>query len=131
MILQKLCIPRQTYYNWVHHEPSQRAQDDQWISNLLLRIWRENYKVYGRPRLQLTLRSFGIKIGTARLVRLMRQFGVRSLMCRRFKKPGTHVDYAQRPNLIKDCQKTASIWRTDITYYRRTSRPLGLFKQCL
>ena len=36
-------------------------------------------------------------------------------MCRRFKKPGTHVDYDQRPNLIKNLSGK-SIWRADITY---------------
>ncbi|QIL50582.1 transposase [Weissella coleopterorum] len=68
----------------------------------MLNIWRDNYKVYGRPRLQMALRSFGIRIGTSRIIRLMHQFNIRSLMCRRFKKPETHVDYDQRPNLIKN-----------------------------
>ncbi|VTU70596.1 transposase [Lactobacillus sakei subsp. sakei DSM = JCM 1157] [Leuconostoc pseudomesenteroides] len=36
-------------------------------------------------------------------------------MNRRFKKPGTHVDHSQRPNLIKH-QPNARIWRADITY---------------
>lgn len=38
-------------------------------------------------------------------------------MCRRFKKPGTKVDYKQRPNLIKN-SKSKSIWRADITYLK-------------
>lgn len=115
MLLRKLRISRQTYYHWLHHQPSQREQEDQRIGHILLTIWRDNYIVYGRPRLQLALRSVGINIGTTRLIRLMHQFNIRSLMCRRFKKPGTHVDYAQRPNLIKNVSK-AAIWRTDITY---------------
>ena len=45
----------------------------------------------------------------------MKELGIRSLMCRRFKKPGTHVDYDQRPNLIKNLSGK-SIWRADITY---------------
>lgn len=36
-------------------------------------------------------------------------------MNRRFKRPGTHVDHSQRPNLIKH-QPNARIWRADITY---------------
>lgn len=36
-------------------------------------------------------------------------------MNRRFKKPGTHVDHSQRPNLIKH-QPNARIQRADITY---------------
>ncbi|QIL51269.1 IS3 family transposase [Weissella coleopterorum] len=116
MILNKLRIPRQTYYNWINHHPSRREQDDQRIGKIMLNIWRDNYKVYGRPCLQMALRSFVIRIGTSRIIRLMHQFNIRSLMCRRFKKTGTHVDYDQRPNLIKNCDKKVSIWRTYITY---------------
>lgn len=45
----------------------------------------------------------------------MQELGIRSLMGRRFKKPATHVEYSQRPNLIKDHQ-IGTIWRADITY---------------
>lgn len=63
----------------------------------------------------MAVRPFGIQIGTSRLIRLMHQFNIRSLMCRHFKKPRTHVDYEQRPNLIKNVS-ASTICRTDITY---------------
>jgi putative transposase len=37
-------------------------------------------------------------------------------MIRSFKKPGTNVDYGQRPNLIKKLTRSKSVWRADITY---------------
>lgn len=49
----------------------------------------------------------------------MRRIHIRSLMNRRFHKPSTHEDYAQRPNLIKHINhETNTIWRADITYLR-------------
>lgn len=63
----------------------------------------------------MVLRKSGICVGSKRILRLMREMEIHSLMNRRFKKPGTHVDHSQRPNLIKH-QPNARIWRADITY---------------
>src|SRR5699024_10332908 len=75
----------------------------------------------------MVLRKSGICVGSKRILRLMREMEIHSLMNRRFKKPGTHVDHSQRPNLIKH-QPNARIWRADITYlvFGITSRNLGL-----
>lgn len=115
-VLRILQIARQTYYNWVHYTPTQRSIDDQKIGHLMTDIWQNNYKVYGRPRLQVALRSLGIHIGNTRLIRLMHIYNVHSLMHRRFKKPGTYVEYDQRPNLIKNNENHHNVWRADITY---------------
>lgn len=61
------------------------------------------------------MRRLGVVIGPNRVYQLMQELGIRSLMGRRFKKPGTHVDYSQRPNLIKN-HPIGTIWRADITY---------------
>ncbi|MES1115726.1 IS3 family transposase, partial [Limosilactobacillus fermentum] len=74
-----------------------------------------NYRAYGYPRITMVLRKSGICVGSKRILRLMREMEIHSLMNRRFKKPGTHVDHSQRPNLIKH-QPNARIWRADITY---------------
>ncbi|AUJ30935.1 transposase (plasmid) [Liquorilactobacillus hordei] len=78
-------------------------------------IWENNYRAYGYPRITMVLRKSGICVGSKRILRLMREMEIHSLMNRRFKKPGTHVDHSQRHNLIKH-QPNARIWRADITY---------------
>ena len=86
------------------------------VKPFLKEAWSKNYKAYGAPRLKVALqRELGINFSIRRITRLMKELGIRSLMCRRFKKPGTHVDYDQRPNLIKNLSGK-SIWRADITY---------------
>lgn len=87
------------------------------VKSLIKKIWKDNYKVYGTPRLRVALWAYGINYSHRYLKRLRNELGIKSLMCRRFKKLGTHVDYEQRPNLIKNI-KFGSTWRADITYLR-------------
>lgn len=110
-----LKLPRSTYYHWKKHQPSLHECTYSKLKRQIRLIWQNNYKAYGYPRITLALKSLGIKIGPKRVFRLMREMKIHSLMNRRFKKPGTHVDYSQRPNFIKRHPK-ASVWRTDITY---------------
>ena len=91
------------------------------VKPFLKEAWSKNYKAYEAPRLKVALqRELGINFSIRRITRLMKELGIRSLMCRRFKKPGTHVDYDQRPNLIKNLSGK-SIWRADITYLQLES----------
>lgn len=60
--------------------------------------------------------TYGIKVGTRIVKRLMSELNINSIMIRRFKNPGTHVDYGQRPNLIRKLTRSRFVWRADITY---------------
>ena len=116
IILKALQVPRRTYYNWINYTPNYRKMLEEKVKPFLKEAWSKNYKAYGAPRLKVALqRELGINFSIRRITRLMKELGIRSLMCRWFKKPGTHVDYDQRPNLIKNLSGK-SIWRADITY---------------
>ncbi|WP_413627964.1 IS3 family transposase [Fructilactobacillus vespulae] len=115
IILKALRLSKTTYYNWLNYKPSNRSIEDSNLKDIIYGIWKENYRAYGYIRITIALKRLGIHIGTSRVYRLMKELKIRSLMGRRFKKPGTHVDYDQRQNLIKSCLNT-DIWRADITY---------------
>lgn len=58
----------------------------------------------------------GIQVSEGKVYRLTKKAGTRSLMNRRFKKPSTRVEFAQRPNFIKSLSSRELVWRADITY---------------
>lgn len=99
----------------MNYQPSQHDCVDHHLKGIIRKVWIENYRAYGYPRIKPALNGLGIIVGIKRIFRLMQEMKIHSLMHRRFKKPSTHVDYLQRPNLIKNKPKV-SAWRADITY---------------
>ncbi|OLF66126.1 transposase, partial [Levilactobacillus brevis] len=91
IILSALKLPRSTYYHWKRYQPSQHERVDNQLKEKIKLIWENNYRAYGYPRITMVLRKSGICVGSKRILRLMREMEIHSLMNRRFKKPGTHV----------------------------------------
>ncbi|NDR98329.1 IS3 family transposase, partial [Fructilactobacillus sanfranciscensis] len=53
------------------------------VKPFLKEAWSKNYKAYGAPRLKVALqRELGINFSIRRITRLMKELGIRSLMCR-------------------------------------------------
>ena len=64
------------YYAWLKRPPSNRARRDQALREKIVQIWKENRRVYGRPRLHAELRALGERTGQKRVGRLMREAGI-------------------------------------------------------
>ncbi|KRN66888.1 transposase [Pediococcus cellicola] len=109
IILSALKLPRSTYYHWKRYQPSQHERVDNQLKEKIKLIWENNYRAYGYPRITMVLRKSGICVGSKRILRLMREMEIHSLMNRRFKKPGTHVDHSQLNNLFKKAKKGKTI----------------------
>lgn len=59
--------------------------------------------MYGYPRLTVALyQILGLKVSQWLVYRLMKELEIRSWMVRKIRKPKTHTEYPQRPNLIRD-----------------------------
>ena len=52
------------YYAWLDREPSARAKRDEELTERIQTVWRENRRVYGRPRIYADLKEAGRDCGS-------------------------------------------------------------------
>lgn len=115
-ILQVLAIPRSTYYEYLKWKPSKLAQKRQQMKQQVLNCWLK-YPMYGYPRItKYFKKTLNLSISRYLVYRLMRELGIQSRMSKKMKKPKSHTEIAQRPNLIKKLTDKSSVLLTDITY---------------
>jgi putative transposase len=108
------------YYAWRKREPSQRAREDEMLTNEIRRIHARSRGTYGAPRIHAQLRREGIPVGRKRVARLMRAVGLRGVS-RRSRVTTTRRNRTARPapDLVeRDFTASAPnrLWVADITY---------------
>lgn len=118
IISKALSLSKSTY---LLRQTIQRDRQDISLKNQIFEIQKSNYKAYEYPQIVVAMRRLGIVIGPNRIYQL-----IKKLVIRLFKKPGTHVKYFQRPNLIKN-HPIGTTWYADITYLTK-ARQLDIFK---
>lgn len=109
-----------TYYAAKNRQPSAREQRDAEMIPVLVRIWEDNYRVYGVLKLWKAARRAGHDIGRDQTARLMGRAGIAG--ARRGKKVRTtRPDLAatRHPDLVgRDFTATApnQLWVVDLTF---------------
>ncbi|MGH3960072.1 IS3 family transposase [Mycobacterium sp.] len=109
-----------TYYAAKKHEPSARARRDAVMAPALVKLWEDNYRVYGARKLWKAARRAGHDIGRDQVARLMRAEGIHGV--RRGKKVRTTrpEEGAERhPDLVKrnfTAEAPNQLWVTDLTF---------------
>ena len=71
-----LQIAPSTYYAALTRPPSARAVRDEELKEMIGKIYRENYSVYGARKVWWQLRRDGVAVGRGRVERLMRRMGL-------------------------------------------------------
>jgi len=108
------------YYAWQSREQSQRAREDEALSERIADIHRESRQTYGAPRIHAELQETGQRVGRKRVARLMCASSLIGVS-RRKSFHTTRRDSAARPapDLV-DRKFTASgpnqLWVADMTY---------------
>lgn len=115
-----LQIAPSTYYAALGRPPSARAVRDEELKEMIGKIYRENYAVYGARKVWWQLRRDGVAVGRGRVERLMRSMGLVGAV--RGKTVRTTVrdqDGVRAADLVKR-QFTAGapnrLWVADFTY---------------
>ena len=109
------------YYDWRDRAPSQRAIANQNLLHDIQRIHWDHHKRYGSPRVHVTLKTEGQRVGRARIEKLMRDNNLRALSKRRVRVTTTDSKHnlpVAENRLDRNFRALGSNqkWCADITY---------------
>ncbi len=119
-ICETLQVAPSTYYAARARPPSQRSIDDAVLGDEILRVWKQNYEVYGVRKVWRQLNREGFAVGRDRVQRLMKALDIAG--ARRGKKRRTTIpdDAALRPaDLVQRsfwADRPNALWVADLTY---------------
>jgi len=121
-ICEQLPIVPATYYAARRRPPSLRAVRDEWLKGEILRVWKQNYRVYGAPKVWAALNREGIGVARCTVERLMKALGIRGAV-RGGKVVTTTTDTSDErpPDLVDrdfDAEAPNTKWVADFTYVR-------------
>ena len=117
-------VSRSTYYAALNRSPSKRQAENDVFKQKIMGIYTQSKQRYGCIKIKYALEKQGIFISQNRVLRLMRQLGIRSVICKKFRKRSREADKCERPNLLNrrfHAEKPNKIWLSDITYIKTHS----------
>lgn len=118
-----LQVAPSTYYAARTRPPSTRACRDAELTPKLVKLWEDNYRVYGARKLWKSAGRAGIDVGRDQVARLMRAAGIEG--ARRSKRvrttrPDPSTDRtARHPDLVErafHAESPNQLWVTDLTF---------------
>ena len=115
-------IAPSTYYEVKGRPPSARARRDEELIPLIIKVYNENYQVYGARKIWEELHRQGREVARCTVERLMRRLGIRGVSRGRARRRTTVADRAAaagRPDLLgRDFTAPApnQRWVADFTY---------------
>jgi putative transposase len=80
-----MSVSRGGYYAWLQRPESKHSKDDRHLEDQVHAAYNAGRKYYGSPRIHAELREQGIHIGRNRVIRLMKEQGIKARLKRRFK----------------------------------------------
>jgi putative transposase len=124
-ICRVLPIAPSTYYAARRRPPSQRQLRDEYLKVEILRVWRDNYKVYGADKIWRQLNRDNIPVARCTVERLMRDLGIRGATRARRHVTTFPADDATRPadlvNRAFSAPAPNQLWVADLTYVKTDS----------
>jgi putative transposase len=120
-LCETLAVSRSGYYAWRGRPPGQRALKNALLREKLEELFEQNRRVYGSPRLTVSLQREGLKCGRNRVARHMRSLGLRARQKKAFKPKTTESNHPHpiAPNRLKAAGRPKAldqVWVSDITY---------------
>ena len=115
-----LKIAPSTYYAALTRRPSRRAVRDEELKTMIVKIYEENYSVYGAKKVWRQLRRNGVQVGRCRVERLMRDLQLVGALRGKIVRTTVSDPAAERAADLVKRQFTAGapnrLWVADFTY---------------
>ncbi len=110
------------FYAWRRRPEPPRAREDRRLAVLVREAHERGRKAYGSPRVHADLKLRGVDVGRKRVMRLMRQQGLKGRRRRRFvRTTNSNHGLPVAPNLLArdfSAERPNARWAGDITYLR-------------
>jgi putative transposase len=114
-----LKVSRSSYYKSLNQVESKRSIENKRLKEEILKIYNDNKKRYGAPKIHKILIRQGESISLKRVQRFMNELGIKSIVCKKYKPYSSKNKVEERENILKRDFSTITInekWVTDITY---------------
>jgi putative transposase len=119
-ICRVLKIAPSTYYAARSRPPSARTRRDTELKEEIIRVYKDNFSVYGARKIWRQLQREGVVVGRDRVARLMGELGLRGVVRGTPRRTTTPPETADRPADLVERDFTARepnrLWVTDLTY---------------
>jgi putative transposase len=119
LMCRVLELSKSGYYAWRGRDPSKRDQENEVLSQKIVKIHDESRGTYGSPRVTAELEAQGFMANRKRVARLMAQMGLSGELRPKFRKADAEPTAEIAPNLLArqfDVGEPDRVWVSDITY---------------
>jgi len=119
-ICRTLQVAPSSYYAVRRRQPSARERSDAELGPKVLKVFNDNYRVYGARKLWRQLQREGVAVGRDRVARLMRTLGIGGVVRGKARRTTVADPAAVRAPDLVNRQFTATrpnqLWVSDFTY---------------
>ena len=120
MLAVALSVSPSGFYAWRKRPASRAAREDRLLLLEIRSAFRESRETYGSLRVLEVLKRRGIRCGRKRIVRLMREEGLRPKKARRFRRTTQAAESHPKALNVLDRnfepERPNAVWAGDITY---------------
>lgn len=117
-------VSRSRFYTWLSNGLSDKAIENQILTEKIKVIHKNSKQTYGSPRVTRELYKLDVKVSRPRVARLMKKAKIRSIVKRKFRvTTDSEHKYPVVENKLNrqfKVDKIATAWVSDITYIKTT-----------
>lgn len=113
-------VSRSGFYQWLGSPISNRAAENQLLTQEIKQVHRKSRARYGSPKITVELQKLGYRVSRPRVARLMKKAGIRSKISKKYKTTtDSNHSLGISPNLLNrqfKVNQLGRVWVSDLTY---------------